>query len=63
MQMNSFGRRRRGEGFQPRPQGAFPWLWEGKGREKRPGDEVGAVRKMFFVPHFRNQTLKGRFLN
>ena len=22
---------------QPRPQGAFPWLW---GREKRPGDEV-----------------------
>ena len=23
-------------GKQPRPQGAFPWLWE-----KRPGDEVG----------------------
>ena len=27
---------------QPRPQGAFPWLWTtSKGREKRPGDEVG----------------------
>ena len=25
----------RGSFFQPRPQGAFPWLWE-----KRPGDEV-----------------------
>ena len=29
--------------MQPRPQGAFPWLcrWDSKGREKRPGDEVG----------------------
>ena len=30
---------------QPRPQGAFPWLWgrgpAPKAREKRPGDEVG----------------------
>ena len=29
---------------QPRPQGAFPWLWRWgafKAREKRPGDEVG----------------------
>ena len=24
--------------LQPRPQGAFPWLWVA--REKRPGDEV-----------------------
>ena len=32
-----------GDDFQPRPQGAFPWLWGrgGKAREKRPGDEVG----------------------
>ena len=28
---------------QPRPQGAFPWLW-GKAREKRPGDEVTITR-------------------
>ena len=29
--------------MQPRPQGAFPWLWrwDSKAREKRPGDEVG----------------------
>ena len=29
--------------MQPRPQGAFPWLWgrgAPKAREKRPGDEV-----------------------
>ena len=26
--------------FQPRPQGAFPWLWA---REKRPGDEVAPI--------------------
>ena len=25
---------------QPRPQGAFPWLWRWGAREKRPGDEV-----------------------
>ena len=31
---------------QPRPQGAFPWLW-GRGpkaREKRPGDEVADMQ-------------------
>ena len=34
--------------MQPRPQGAFPWLW-GRGgpkaREKRPGDEVASFEK------------------
>ena len=35
---------------QPRPQGAFPWLWGPKAREKRPGDEVGAVSKMNINP-------------
>ena len=40
---------------QPRPQGAFPWLWgrggkrrpAPKAREKRPGDEVGVIRGAF----------------
>ena len=35
------------QSFQPRPQGAFPWLWgrgAPKAREKRPGDEVAIVR-------------------
>ena len=34
--------------IQPRPQGAFLWLW-GRGpkaREKRPGDEVDGITKI-----------------
>ena len=30
--------------YQPRPQGAFPWLWRwAKAREKHPGDKVGTI--------------------
>ena len=33
---------------QPRPQGAFRWLWRwAKAREKRPGDEVGKRQQNF----------------
>ena len=32
---------------QPRPQGAFPWLWRW-GREKRPGHEVEFCTKRDF---------------
>ena len=36
--------------FQPRPQGAFPWLCAPKAREKRPGDEVDPLSPYFWGP-------------
>ena len=40
LQIGGRGLRNKAKGDQPRPQGAFPWLWGRKAREKRPGDEV-----------------------
>ena len=43
--------------MQPRPQGAFPWLWRwySKAREKRPGDEVGDGQQLQCQDECKNQ--------
>ena len=40
---------------QPRPQGAFPWLWE-----KRPGDEVGAWKTRSESRENNNPPVRGK---
>ena len=49
--------------LQPRPQGAFPWLWRwgptSKAREERPGDEV----EMRLRPELSNITRVKRTKN
>ena len=58
-QQNNNSARTAGFFVQPRPQGAFPWLWgrpAPKAREKRPGDEV--VLRTFICRHCMTTTVK-----